>query len=53
MPERTIDLLFRFLRQHNGRLSRRAHTKEFAALSNDEVARIEAIYESTFGNARE
>ncbi len=39
MPERTIDLLFRFLRQNDGCLSRRARAKEFAALSNDETAR--------------
>ena len=51
MPERTIDLLFRFLRQNDGRLSRRACAKEFTALSDDEVARIEAIYATTFGNA--
>ena len=48
MPERTIDLLYRFLRQHGGKLSRRARTKELAALSDDEVARIEAIYASSF-----
>ena len=33
MPERTTDLLFHFLRQNDGRLSRRARTKESAALS--------------------
>ena len=49
MPERTIDLLFRFLRQNDGQLSQRARTKEFAALSDEEVARIEAVYASTFG----
>ena len=51
MPERTIDLLFHFLRQNDGHLSGRARTKEFAALSDEEVARIEAVYASTFGNA--
>lgn len=49
MPERTIDLLFRSLRQHGGRLSSRARTKEFATLSDDEVARIEASYAASFG----
>ena len=32
MPERLIDLLFRFLSQNDGRLSQRAREKEFAAL---------------------
>jgi Fic family protein len=44
MPGRTVDLLHRFLRQQGGRLSRRAREKEFAALSDDEVARIEALF---------
>ena len=44
MPERTVDLLFRFLGQNNGKLSNRAKDKEFAALTTDEVKRIEAIY---------
>lgn len=44
MPARTVDLLHRFLRQHSGRLSGRAREREFAALQDDEVARIEAIY---------
>jgi hypothetical protein len=30
MPDQTIDLLFRMLRQNNGRLSRRAREREFA-----------------------
>jgi hypothetical protein len=49
-PERTTDLLFRFLRQNGGRLSQRARTKEFAALTDDEAKRIEAIYGEVFGN---
>jgi len=44
MPARTVDLLHRFLRQHEGRLSRRAREKEFAALDDSEVAAIEALY---------
>jgi hypothetical protein len=44
MPRRTIDLLHRFLRQNHGRLSKRARTREFGALDDDEVARIEALY---------
>ncbi len=50
MPERLIDLLFRFVHQNGGRLSRRAREKEFAALTDEEAARIEAIYDEVFGN---
>lgn len=49
MPERLTDLLFRFLHQNGGRLSNRAREKEFAALTNEEAGRIEAIYAQTFG----
>ncbi len=49
MPERLIDLLFRFLGQNGGRLSQRAREKEFAALTDEEAARIEDIYRETFG----
>jgi len=44
MPNRTIDLLFRFLRQNEGILSRRARGGEFSALTDEEVAAIEEIY---------
>lgn len=44
MPDRLLDLLFRFLRQNDGVLSRRARDREFAALTNEEAMRIEAIY---------
>ena len=48
MPDRLCDLLLRFLRQNNGTLSRRARTKEFAALTQDEIGRIEALYREAF-----
>ena len=48
MPERLSDLLFRFLHQNGGTLSRRRREREFAALTVDEVARIEAIYREEF-----
>lgn len=48
MPERTIDLLFRFLHQNGGRLSQRAREHEFALLSSDEAGRVEAIYRRRF-----
>jgi len=46
MPEAKVDLLHRFLRQGKGRLSRRARTNEFVALTDDEVARIEELSEN-------
>lgn len=49
MPERTIDLLFRFLHQNEGRLSRRAREREYAVLTDAEARRIEATYQRTFG----
>ncbi len=49
MPDRTLNNLFGFLRQNAGRLSRRARTNEFAALTPDEVERIENIYGDVFG----
>jgi hypothetical protein len=49
MPERSIDLLFRFLNQHRGRLSRRARDGEFAKLTDDEASRVETIYRDNFG----
>ncbi len=48
MPERTIDLLFRFLNQNDGKLSNRAKEREFAALTGKEVERIETIYADIF-----
>lgn len=49
MPDRLIDLLFRFLRQSDGLLSRRAREREFKALTDQESERIEALYAKTFG----
>ncbi|WP_312887723.1 hypothetical protein [Mesorhizobium caraganae] len=47
MPERLTDLLFGFLHQNGGHLSSRMREKEFAALTDDEAGRIEAIYAQT------
>ncbi|WID99972.1 Fic family protein (plasmid) [Bosea vestrisii] len=44
MPDRLLDLLFRFLRQNDGQLSKRAREREFADLTDDEAARVEGIY---------
>jgi hypothetical protein len=48
MPDRLINLLFRFLHQNGGVLSNRGREREFAALTNEEVARIEAKYAGAF-----
>ncbi|MEI9988469.1 MAG: Fic family protein [Rhizomicrobium sp.] len=48
MPDRTLDNLFGFLRQNDGRLSNRARQKEFKALSDEEVTNIESLYADTF-----
>lgn len=44
MPQRTLDLLHRFLRQNHGTLSQRARSEEFSALTDDEARRVEALY---------
>lgn len=51
MPDRTIDLLFRFLHQNGGKLSHRARDKEFRALTDEEVETVEAIYQDAFDTA--
>jgi len=51
MPDRTVDLLIQFLHQGKGRLSARARSKEFSALTDQEVARIEKTYATIFNAA--
>ncbi len=48
MPDRTTDLLFRFLRQNHGKLSARARGEEFVKLEAGEIERVEAAYAATF-----
>jgi hypothetical protein len=48
MPDGTLDLLFRFLRQNKGILSKRAREKKFAKLTDDEVEKIEAGFTEAF-----
>jgi hypothetical protein len=50
MPDRTIDLLFRFLHQNEGRLSKRAREKEFSLLANGEIGKVEGIDFDLFGS---
>jgi hypothetical protein len=49
MPDRTVDLLFRFLHQNRGQLSKRAREQEFARMTEAEVLAAEAAYEACFG----
>lgn len=48
MPEGTVDLLFRFLRQNTGVLLKRGREKEFVKLTDDEIAKVEASYRNAF-----
>jgi hypothetical protein len=52
MPTAQVELLHKFLDQNDGRLSQRARTKEFAALDDVEVERIEALYADAFERDR-
>ncbi len=48
MPDNLVALLIRFLEQNKGRLSEKARTKEFEALSDSEIEEIENMYWSIF-----
>ncbi|MFN2268091.1 MAG: Fic family protein [Desulfonatronovibrio sp.] len=49
MPKQTLNMLFRFLRQNQGALSKRAKNREFSTLTKKETMRIERIYDELFG----
>ena len=48
MPASTVDLLFSFLKQNEGKLSKRAREREFVALSDEEAASFEVLYQEIF-----
>ena len=48
MPSTTTALLFRFLQQNEGALSKRAREREFANLTEEEATAVEAIYRDEF-----
>jgi hypothetical protein len=48
MPDRQVDRLRGFLQQGEGRLSKRAREQEFAALTDSEAERLEALYARWF-----
>lgn len=49
MPNHKRDLLWRFLEQNNGRLSKPARANEFSALSEDEASTIERMFVEAVG----
>jgi hypothetical protein len=48
MPDQTISLLIRFLEQGNRKFSKRARTKEFKALTDEEVEWVEEAFSEIF-----
>ena len=50
LPDRLSDLLFRFLQQNGGKLFRRGREREFAALTDEEVERIEVVYRDVYAD---
>ncbi len=50
MPDRLVQDLIMFIRQNDGKLPKRRRAKEFAALTDEEVAQIETICEAVFGD---
>ena len=48
MPDNTVDLLFRFLRQNGGKLSQRVRQNEFAQLTDAERVSVEGTYADAF-----
>lgn len=49
MPDKDMENLIGFLHQNDGQLSKRARTKEFKALTDEEVAMLEERYQEIFG----
>ena len=48
MPDRQVERLRGFLKQGGGRLSKPAREQEFAALTDEEAERVEALYARWF-----
>lgn len=53
MPSRTVSLLHDFLYQNQGKLSGRARSREFSALTQAEIAQVEDLYMSSHERLRE
>jgi hypothetical protein len=50
MPTRSVELLRSFLNQGNGKLPKRAMSKEFSALTPQEVEHVEDAYARAWGD---
>jgi hypothetical protein len=48
MPENIVENLIGFLRQENGRLSKRARRKEFSELTDKEISDLDECYDRIF-----
>ncbi len=48
MPDRLAQNLILFIRQNNGKLSKRKREKDFSALTDDEVYALEGIVQNVF-----
>lgn len=48
MPASMVDLLFNFLKQNGGKLSKRAREREFSALKEKEIEYIASVYANIF-----
>ena len=53
MPDRLSKDLIRFIRQNDGKLPTKRREKEFAALTDDEVLQVEAMYEEIFADPKD
>ncbi len=51
MPDRTVFLLYSFLSQNRGSLSKRSRENEFIELSQDEIDHFEHVYEQLFADS--
>lgn len=49
MPKSKFDLLWRFLQQNQGKLSKHAKEKEFSQLTDKEEQQIEKVFEEIAG----
>jgi Fic family protein len=48
MPDKLVATLVRFLKQNNGKLSKRVKMKEFSKLTDEEVVEIEKVFAEIF-----
>jgi hypothetical protein len=51
MPKSTLDLLWRFLQQNDGKLSKRAREREFSKLTDTETSAIQEVFAQVWGEA--